>query len=67
MMVRWIAGRSLMEMRKSEDLRMCGICNIKEKARSVGRQRIKWMCQTKINGEERLEWPTLLYSGFNKG
>ena len=35
-MVRWIAGISLMERRKSQDIRrMCGICNIKEKAREV--------------------------------
>ena len=35
-MVRWIAGISLMERRKSQDIRrMCGICNIKEKASEV--------------------------------
>ena len=35
-MVRWIAGVSLLERRESEDIRrMCGICNIKEKAREA--------------------------------
>ena len=35
-MVRWIVGISLMERRKSQDIRrMCDICNIKEKAREV--------------------------------
>ena len=35
-MVRWIAGISLLERRQSEDIRrMCGICNIKEKAREA--------------------------------
>ena len=35
-MVRWIAGISLLERRESEDIRkMCGICNIKEKAREA--------------------------------
>ena len=29
-MVRWIAGISLMGRRKSQDIRMCGICNIKK-------------------------------------
>ena len=35
-MVRWIAGISLLERRESEDIRrMCGICNIREKAREA--------------------------------
>ena len=35
-MVRWIAGISMLERRQSEDIRrMCGICNIKEKAREA--------------------------------
>ena len=35
-MVRWIAGISLLERRESQDIRrMCGICNIIEKAREA--------------------------------
>ena len=35
-MVRWIAGISLLERRESQDIRrMCGICNVKEKAREA--------------------------------
>ena len=35
-MVRWIAGISLLERRESQDIRrMCGICNVKNKAREA--------------------------------
>ncbi|XP_066959111.1 uncharacterized protein [Macrobrachium rosenbergii] len=31
-MVRWIAGISLLERRESQDIRMCGVCNVEEKS-----------------------------------
>ena len=35
-MVRWIAGISLLERKESQDIRrMCGICNVIEKAREA--------------------------------
>ena len=35
-MARWTAGISLLEKIESEDIRrMCGVCNIKEKAREA--------------------------------
>ena len=49
-MVRWIAGISLLEKRRSEDIRkICGICNIKEKAREA---RLRYFGHIKRRNEE---------------
>uniref|UniRef100_UPI003EBD1358 hypothetical protein n=1 Tax=Klebsiella pneumoniae TaxID=573 RepID=UPI003EBD1358 len=49
-MVRWIAGISLSEKRRSEDIRkICGICNIKEKAREA---RLRYFGHVKRRGDE---------------